>query len=110
MNRLLFAAPLFALLCACTSMEPAIADKPLLGYQLVDAARVDMTAYSKDYAECAAIANQNAVDVSHKVTDAARTAASKVSFGVIGSSKAAEAERGLVLRKCLAGRGYAILR
>lgn len=91
-------------------MEPAIADKPLLGYQLVDAARVDMTAYSKDYAECAAIANQNAVDVSHKVTDAARTTASKVSLGVIGSSKAAEAERGAVLRKCLTGRGYAILR
>jgi hypothetical protein len=110
MKRLLFAAPLFAMLCACTSMEPAIADKPLEGYQLVDASKVDMTAYSKDYAQCAAIANQNAMDLTPKVTDVARTAANKVSFGVIGSAKAAEAERGSVLRKCLAGRGYALLR
>jgi hypothetical protein len=110
MKRLLCAAPLFALLAACTSLEPAIADKPSPSYQLVDMTKVDTDAYARDYAQCAAIANQDATDVGHKVTDAARAAASKASFGVIGSAKTAEAERGSVLRKCLAGRGYALLR
>lgn len=110
MKRLLFAAPFIALLGACTSLEPAIADKPSASYHLVDLAKVDQDAYARDYAQCAAIANQDATDVGHKVTDVARTAASKASFGVIGSSKTAEAERGSVLRKCLAGRGYALLR
>lgn len=110
MNRLLFAAPLLALLTACTSMEPAIPVAPAAAYSLVDPAKVDRTAYERDYAQCAALANQNAGDVTGKVTDAARTAANKATFGVLGSSKTSEAERGSVLRKCLAGRGYAILR
>jgi hypothetical protein len=110
MKRLLLVAPLFALMAACTSLEPAIQTAPSEKYSLVDPTKVDAEKYGKDYAECAAIANQNDVDVKDKVTDAARAAANKATFGVVGSSKSSEAERGSVLRKCLAGRGYAILR
>lgn len=110
MKRLALITPLFLLMAACTSLEPAIATAPSEKYSLVDPSKVDADKYSKDYAECADIANQNAVDVKNKVTDAARTAANKATFGVVGSSKASEAERGSVLRKCLTGRGYAILR
>lgn len=110
MKKLLLAAPLFALLTACTSLQPAIDTTPSSSFNLVDPAQVDGTKYEKDFAECAAIANQNEVGVKEKVTDAARTAASKVSFGVLGSSKSSQADRGATLRKCLSGRGYTVLR
>jgi hypothetical protein len=109
-HLLLLVLPLAAALSACTSLEPAIATAPSENYDLVDRSKVDMAAYERDYTECAEIANQNHGGVTNKVTDLARASASKVSFGVIGSSKSAEADRGSVLRKCLAGRGYHLLR
>lgn len=110
MKKLLLVAPLFALLAACTSMQPAIETAPSMTYTLVDPTQVDMVKYEKDFADCAGIANQNEGSVKGKVTDAARTAASKASFGVLGSSKSSEADRGATLRKCLSGRGYTVLR
>jgi hypothetical protein len=110
MKKLLLAAPLFALLTACTSMQPAIDTAPSSVFNLVDPSQVDAVKYEKDFADCAAIANQNEVSVKDKVTDAARTAASKASFGVLGSSKSSQADRGATLRKCLTGRGYTVLR
>jgi len=109
-TKLLALLPLAVLATACTSLQPAIESTPSDKYSLVDPAKVDATLYAADYAQCAALANQNETDVKDKVTDAARTAANKASFGVLGSSKASEVDRSSVLRKCLAGRGYTVLR
>jgi hypothetical protein len=69
-----------------------------------------MTKYAKDHAECTDIANQNNVDVKDKVGGAARSAASRASFGLIGNTRSSDVDRGTVLRKCLTGRGYNVLR
>jgi hypothetical protein len=110
MKKLLLVAPLFALVTACTSLQPAIGTAPSASFSLVDPAKVDAAAYEKDYAECAVLANQNEGTVGGKVTDAARTVANKASFGVVGSAKSSDADRGATLRKCLTGRGYNVLR
>ena len=95
---------------SCTSLEPALTAEVSPKYNLVDPAVTDMTKYAKDYAECVEIANQNNVDVKDKVSGAARSAASRASFGLLGNTRSTEVDRGTVLRKCLTGRGYNVLR
>jgi hypothetical protein len=109
-SSLLALLPFAVLATACTSLQPAIDTAPSDKFSLVDPAKVDAAQYAVDYAACAALANQNETGVTGKVTDVARTAANKASFGVVGSSKSAQADRSGVLRKCLTGRGYTVLR
>lgn len=106
----LLAAVLLAALAACTSLEPNVAMVPITGYDLVDRTKVDPVLYDKDYAECAAIANQDVNSVSTTATRAMGTAADKFSMGIIGRRAASDADRMSVLKRCLTGRGYNILR
>lgn len=106
----LLAAALVSMLSACTSLEPNVAMVPVTGYDLVDKSKVDTTLYDKDYAECASIANQDINSVSTTATRAVGTAADRFSMGIIGRRAANDADRMSVLKRCLTGRSYNILR
>jgi hypothetical protein len=116
MNRTLSRACTFsailalAAMAACTNLEPDVTPVPITGYDLVDMSKVDATKYDKDYGECAGIANQDVNSVSKTATRAVGTAADKVSLGIIGRRAASDADRMTVLKRCLTGRGYNILR
>jgi hypothetical protein len=97
-------------LSACTTLEPDMLPEPLVGYDLVDLTKVDQNQYAEDYKQCAAIANQNIADVSRVATRALSSAADKASLGVFGQKAGHDADRGTVLKRCLTGRGYLILR
>ena len=109
-------SPLLALslsvvsLTACGSMEPAVADKPLTGYDLVDLAKVDKEKYEKDYAECAVIANQDHSNMVKVASNTVGAAAERASLGIVGYKASKDADRVTVLKRCLTGRGYNILR
>lgn len=107
---LLAAIVLVTTLAACTSLEPNVAMVPITGYDLVDNSKIDPVIYDKDYAECAAIANQDINSMSTTASRAVGTAAEKVSMGIIGRKAANDADRMSVLKRCLTGRGYNILR
>lgn len=98
------------ILGACASMEPSIADKPIAGYDLVDLSRVDAAKYDKDYSECAAIANQDSTNVAKLAGKTVGVAADRASMGIIGFRADKDADRSTVLKRCLSGRGYNVLR
>jgi hypothetical protein len=97
-------------LTACTTLEPALLPEPLVGYDLVDISLIDTAKYTKDHHQCVEVANQNLSDVTRVATRVLSTAADKASLGVIGMRASKDADRGTVLKRCLAGRGYVILR
>jgi hypothetical protein len=98
------------LLLACTTLEPSMLLEPLVGYDLVDPSLIDSEKYQRDYQQCAELANQNLSDVTRVATRALSTAADKASLGIIGLRASKDADRRTVLKRCLAGRGYVILR
>ena len=108
--RILSAALLTASLAACTTLEPELVPEPLVGYDLVDLTLIDNVKYARDYQQCAVVANQNLSDVTRVATRVLTTAADKASMGVIGQRQSKDADRSTVLKRCLAGRGYVILR
>ncbi len=112
MNRICIAmtAALSLATAACTSLEPNVDMVPVTGYDLVDKSKVDTVAYDKDYAECAAIANQDINSVGKTASKVVGTAADRVSMGIIGRKAINDADRMTVLKRCLTGRGYNILR
>jgi len=112
MNRrfaLTFYAATLAL-AACSNMEPAVPDKPLDGYDLVDLTKVEKPKYDKDYAECAVIANQDHTSVTKMAGNTVGVAAERASLGIIGFRGGKDADRLTVLKRCLTGRGYNVLR
>ena len=97
-------------LAACTTLEPELPVEPLAGYDLVDLAKVDTTQYHAHYKQCVAVANQDLDDVTRFATRAAGAAADRASLGIIGQQHAKDADRGTVLKRCLTGRGYHVIR
>lgn len=97
-------------LAACSSMEPSVAEKPLTGYDLVDLAKVDKEKYDKDYADCATIANQDHTSVAKVASNTVGVAADRASMGIVGYKTSKDADRITVLKRCLTGRGYNVLR
>jgi len=95
---------------ACSNMEPAVPDKPLEGYDLVDLTKVDKPKYDKDYAECALIANQDHTSMTKMAGNTMGVAAERASLGIIGFRGGKDADRLTVLKRCLTGRGYNVLR
>lgn len=93
-----------------TTLEPKLADKPIAGFDLVDISKVDAQKYQEDYAQCAKFANQDVVDMSRTTANALNTVADKASMGIIGGKASKHADRQTVLKRCLTGRGYAMLR
>ncbi len=91
-------------------MEPSVADKPIPGYDLVDLSRVDKEKYDKDYAECAAIANQDSTSIAKMAGNTVGVAAERASLGIVGFKAGKDANRSTVLKRCLTGRGYNVLR
>lgn len=112
MNRTctLLAITLALSAAACTSLEPNVDMVPVTGYDLVDKSKIDTVVYDKDYAECAAIANQDINSVGKTASKVVGTAADRVSMGLVGRKAANDADRMTVLKRCLTGRGYNILR
>jgi hypothetical protein len=108
--KTLSAALLVASLSACTTLEPEMLPEPLTGYDLVDLTLVDNVKYHRDYKECAEIANQNLADAMRLATRVLTTAADRASMGIVGQRPSKDADRSTVLKRCLAGRGYVILR
>lgn len=109
------ALALFALLplvlAGCsTTLEPRLPEKPLAGFDLVDPAKVDRATYEADYAQCVQLANQEVVDVTRTAANALNTAVDKASMGIIGGKSSKHADRQSVLKRCLTGRGYSVLR
>lgn len=97
-------------LAACTTLEPNIDTKPIESYDLVDKAKVDMQQYEKDYEACATIANQDGGSAGKIASRTMGTVADRATFGLVGQRAAKDADRMSVLKRCLSGRGYNVLR
>ncbi len=97
-------------LVACTTLEPSLPPEPLAGYDLVDPAKVDAAQYRTDYDACVKLANQNLDDVTRFAGRVAGAAADRASLGILGQRQAKDADRGTVLKRCLTGRGYNVIR
>ncbi len=95
--------------CA-TALEPRLGTAPVKGFDLVDLSRVDETRYRADYEACAQVANQDLVDVGRTTAGLVGAAAEKASLGIVGGKPAKHADRMTVLKRCLTGRGYQVLR
>jgi hypothetical protein len=108
--RTLTLACMAALAAGCTTLEQKMETVPLIGYDLVDMTKVDATRYQQDYAQCAVIANQDIMDVTRVANRAVGAAADRATLGVIGYRGAKDADRATVLKRCLSGRGYLVLR
>ncbi|MEY4563605.1 MAG: hypothetical protein RLZZ618_2882 [Pseudomonadota bacterium] len=108
--HLLPVAALTFALSGCTTLEPEMVVEPLIGYDMVDLTRVDQTKYAEDYKQCAVIANQDIADVTRVATRVLGTAADRASMGIIGQRMSKDADRSTVLKRCLTGRGYNVLR
>lgn len=111
--KLSLAAALFAcaLAAGCsTTMEPKLPPQAPEGFDLVDKTKVDPAQYQKDYTECSALANQDPSDMGRMAAGALGGVAEKASFGIIGNKASKHADRVTVLKRCLSGRGYTILR
>lgn len=110
-KRLALVLCLGSLLTACgTTLEPKVSPQPLPGFDLVDPAAVDKVKYQADYAYCAGLSNQDFVDAQRVATGALGAAAEKATFGILGSKPGKNADRFTVLKRCLEGRGYRVLR
>jgi hypothetical protein len=99
-----------SLLGACASIEPPIKAEPDENFTYVDIERVDPEQYRKDYAACATIANQMRSNNDHVISGAMNTALDRASLGILGDSRSKDGDRKSVLKKCLMGRGYNVLR
>lgn len=123
---------------ALNSMGCAVAPIANPHYSLVDPRGVDPARYDQDYRECAVLANQT--DVGERATASAATgafvgalvgallgvaiggngssaaygagvgAAAGVSHGAVGGAASGAQEQQVALRRCLAGRGYSVIR
>lgn len=102
----------FALLagCASTSLEPKLGSRPVDGFDLVDPAKVEKEKYAQDYSACSALANQDVTELSRTAAAALNTAAERASMGILGGKSSKHADRMTVLKRCLSGRGYTVLR
>ena len=110
-------------LCACTSVEKLTGREPI-----IDMAGVDPEALEQDMAECEVYADQ--VEVARQTAagaatgavvggvvgavfgngeTAARTAGVGATTGGVSGAGGALAERRMVIRNCLVGRGYKVL-
>ena len=98
------------LLGGCASVEPPLKPVPDENFTYVDIERVDLEQYHKDFAACATIANQVRQDNDHVISGAMNTALDRASFGILGDSRSKDGDRKSVLKKCLVGRGYNVLR
>ena len=105
---LIVATTLFAG-CAST-MEPTLPEKPLEGFDLVDIAQVDVAKYHTDYSACVVVANQDPKDYARTAAGVVGNVADKATFGLVGGGTSKYADRVTVLKHCLSGRGYQILR
>lgn len=111
MKSLVLALSLSLSLLGCAAgIEPALPSAPLAGFDLVDPERVDADKFREDYAACAALGNQNLVDFKRTAANAVNSAADKASLGVLGGRAGKHADRVTVLKRCLAGRGYTVIR
>ena len=97
-------------LAGCGSVEPVIKPEPDQAFTYVDVERVDPEQYRKDYAACAAIANQARTDNDQMISGAMNTALDRASFGILGDTRSKDGDRKSVLKRCLTGRGYNVLR
>jgi hypothetical protein len=94
-----------------TTLEPKLVPAPLANFDLVDPLKVDKAQYEKDYADCAALGNQEGGDIGRAAAGALGNVADKASFGLLGNGGASKnADRVTVLKRCLTGRGYNVLR
>ena len=136
MSRALLLA--LAVAVAVTSTGCAVAPIANPNYSLVDPKGVDPARYDQDYRECAALANQT--DVGERAESSAAAgavagaligallgvaiggngssagygagigAASGVSRGAVAGAASGAQEQQMALRRCLAGRGYSVIR
>lgn len=98
-------------LSACsTTMEPSLPSQPTQGFDLVDPRTTDMVKYQADYEQCAQLANQEPRDFGLAPSKVLNTAADKATFGLVGGKASKHADRTTVLKRCLTGRGYNVLR
>ena len=95
--------------CA-TQLQARLEATPPEGFDLVDPAKTDMAAYRKDYADCTVLANQDHVNLAASAGAVINTAAEKATLGLIGTKPSKDADRQTVLKRCLSGRGYNVLR
>ena len=132
MFRFLTAFIIAVLLVGC-AVAPVARDD----YSLIDPRGVDMAQYENDYADCAALANQTRPEdraAAGAVGGAALGAAfgallgavicgrdcagygagvgaaSGLAHGAVGGAASGVGEQQMVLRRCLAGRGYNVIR
>lgn len=99
------------LLSGCASgLEPHLSEAPTAGFDLVDLSRVDEKAYRADYAACASLANQGQLDLSRGAVQVPGNAAEKASMGLVNGGSHKHADRMTVLKRCLTGRGYQVVR
>lgn len=96
--------------CATVKVQPEISAIPDEKYSYVDLAQVDQAKYRKDYAECAIIANQSPENNDQLIGNAANRILDRVTLGILGNNTSKDADRTTVLKRCLEGRGYRILR
>lgn len=96
--------------CSTANVRTTISTVPDDNYSYVDLSRVDKEQYKKDYAECAELANQQTPDNSRIAGNTFNKLLDRASFGILGSSVSKDADSVTVLKRCLEGRGYHVLR
>lgn len=100
-----------SVLAGCAAgIEPQLSPEPVKGFDLVDISHVNQERYHQDYASCVNIANQDLVDIKRSAANAVNSVADKASLGVLGGRPGKHADRVTVLKRCLSGRGYTVLR
>ncbi|MCC5612494.1 hypothetical protein LC612_38830 [Nostoc sp. CHAB 5834] len=108
--RLLLLVPLVAVAACSATFEPKIAPLPAEGFDLVDPFKVDQIQYVVDFRDCSALANQEQLDLTHAAANAVNTVVDRATLGILGGKSSKHADRITVLKRCLAGRGYNLLR
>jgi hypothetical protein len=98
------------ILAGCAGIEPELKAEPDEEYTYVDLARIDPDQYRADYVACVAIANQKRKDSDQVISGAVNTALDRASLGILGDAKSKDGDRRAVLKRCLTGRGYNVLR
>lgn len=131
-------ALMMAVVMAVSTTGCAVAPVADRNYSLVDPRGVDPVKYDEDYRECASLANQTDVGERAATSGAAGAvmgalvgallgvaiggngssaaygagvgAAAGASQGAVGGAASGAREQQVALRRCLAGRGYSIIR
>ena len=96
--------------CATTKPYTDISAIPDEEYSYVDISRVDQAVYRKDYAECAIFANQTPKNNDRVIGNTVNKLLDRATLGILGDSTSKDADQITVLKKCLTGRGYNVLR